>query len=380
MVGQMAKPLLFVLWGLLLLVAVPATGQSSTAAANVFLLDEAFAMPQLNRSRSIWIYLPPDYESSGHNYPVVYMHDGQDLFDAERAYGGVEWKVDESLNALFGQEKTSGAIVVAIARDSEHRANEYVPWEKSDGSGGEGERYIRFIAETLKPHIDKNYRTLPGREHTAMMGASLGGVISMYAAVRFPEVFGKIGLISPALWFVPEITDYVVDHPHEYKTRVYMVISEEEGENPVNQVHWLHEKLLEMDGVYDPVKKKITATGGHDETYYRAQFPEAYRWLFPYEEEETPEPEPTGIEDLDPEALGIRLYPNPGQHTIYIQLPDAWSEKTVLQLVDAQGRRQQAALPYHAEEGVSIAHLPPGVYYLLITHQQKRVSLPLIKL
>ncbi|EMR04226.1 alpha/beta hydrolase-fold protein [Cesiribacter andamanensis] len=372
----MARPYFFLLLSLLLLPASGAWAQNSLGAS-VSLIDEAFEMPQLNRSRSIWVYLPPGYEASELRYPVLYMHDGQHLFDAELAQGGVEWQVDEAITALVEQEESPGVIVVAIASDSQHRGNEYVPWEKSDGTGGEGERYIRFIAETLKPYIDEQYRTRPEREYTGMMGASLGGLISLYAAVRFPEVFGRIGLISPAFWFSPEIIEYVQENPHAYQTRVYMVISEEEGENPVNYVNYLYDRLLEMEESYTPVKRTITPTGGHNETYYRSQFPEAFRWLFP--EKPEPAPEPTGIEDLDPESLGIRLYPNPSQNWVRLQLPDGWQQNTRLQLLDARGRLHGAEQLLNPQQPLSLAHLPAGLYYLLLRQGDQRVLLPLIK-
>ncbi|MBV6655616.1 MAG: alpha/beta hydrolase, partial [Mameliella sp.] len=124
----------------------PAT---STAADNVFLLDEDFYMPQLDRNRRIWIYLPPDYNTSDATYPVLYMHDGQNLFDAATAAFG-EWEVDESLNALF-QDGDPGVIVVGIDNGGGLRLNEYSPWINPSYGGGEGAAYVDFIVETLKP-------------------------------------------------------------------------------------------------------------------------------------------------------------------------------------------------------------------------------------
>jgi predicted alpha/beta superfamily hydrolase len=128
-------------------------------------MDENFFMPQLNRSRRIWLYLPPAYETSGLSYPVMYMHDGQNLFDVLTAYSG-EWEVDEALNTLASQGHKV-PIVVGIDNGGTNRIGEYTPWSNPDYGGGDGDLYIRFIVETLKPYIDQHYRTLSDRSNTA---------------------------------------------------------------------------------------------------------------------------------------------------------------------------------------------------------------------
>jgi hypothetical protein len=153
-------------------------GGTSTAADNVHVMDDEFYMPQLDRYRRIWVYLPPDYEETEDHYPVIYMHDGQNLFDASTSFVG-EWEVDETLNDLF-DEGYKVPIVVGIDNGGTERINEYTPWVNPGYGGGQGNLYLEFIVETLKPHIDQYYRTLPGRDHTAIWGSSLGGLISQY--------------------------------------------------------------------------------------------------------------------------------------------------------------------------------------------------------
>jgi len=164
-------------------------------------------IPQLdNRERRIWVYLPPDYNQSNRRYPVLYMHDGQNLFDQATSFAG-EWQVDETLERLF-KEKGFAIIVVGIDNGGERRIDEYSPWVNSEyGRGGEGDAYVRFIVETLKPYIDSKYRTLPNE--TGIMGSSLGGLISIYAGFKYPEVFKYVGAMSPAFWFNPEIYEFV---------------------------------------------------------------------------------------------------------------------------------------------------------------------------
>lgn len=164
-------------------------------------------IPQLdNRERRIWVYLPPDYNQSNRRYPVLYMHDGQNLFDQATSFAG-EWQVDETLERLF-KEKGFAIIVVGIDNGGERRIDEYSPWVNSEyGRGGEGDAYVRFIVETLKPYIDSKYRTLPNE--TGIMGSSLGGLISIYAGFKYPEVFKYVGAMSSAFWFNPEIYEFV---------------------------------------------------------------------------------------------------------------------------------------------------------------------------
>ncbi len=162
---------------------------------------ESFIIPQLNRERRIWMYLPPDYEVSNEAYPVVYMHDAQNLFDETTSYSG-EWSVDETLDRLF-KDKNLKLIVVGIDNGGEKRLDEYSPWKNEKYGGGEGDAYLDFVVNTLKPYIDNNFNTLKDKTNTAIIGSSMGGLISHYAALKYPEVFGKIGVYSPAFWFSP---------------------------------------------------------------------------------------------------------------------------------------------------------------------------------
>ncbi len=128
-----------------------------TASSHVSILDSTFNIPQLNRTRRIWIYLPNDYGTTKKRFPVLYMHDGQNLFD-EATSGFGEWGVDECLDSLFRQGKKE-CIVIGIDNGAK-RMNEYNPYEFKPYGNGEGDKYVDFLANTLKPYIDKNFRTL----------------------------------------------------------------------------------------------------------------------------------------------------------------------------------------------------------------------------
>ena len=147
------------------------------------------------------IYLE-DYENSNDQYPVIYMHDGQNLFDELNAFG-TEWGVDETLNAEQGK-----VIVIGIDNGAEHRMAEYMLHDHPEHGAGEGGRYLKDIVEALKPYVDSVLRTKSEKEHTCVAGSSMGGLISLYAGLLFPHVFGAIGVFSPALW---------VDAPRVFK-------------------------------------------------------------------------------------------------------------------------------------------------------------------
>ncbi|MBK9746977.1 MAG: alpha/beta hydrolase [Chloroflexi bacterium] len=166
-----------------------------TISGRVRILRGAYS-PQLDVQRDVIVYLPPSYHDADTRYPVVYMQDGQNLFDAGTAFGGQEWHVDETMEQLA----TEGieAIIVAPYHGGEKRIQEYNPfphvWR------GKGQLYLDWLRDTLKPLIDRDFRTLPEREHTGILGSSMGGLISMYAFFHRSETFGFAGVMSPAFW------------------------------------------------------------------------------------------------------------------------------------------------------------------------------------
>jgi len=159
---------------------------------------EALHSPQLNNNRDIFVALPPGYDDTHHRYPVVYMHDGQNLFDQHTSYAG-EWQVDETLHTLHGE--ALDAIVVGLPNMGNDRIKEYSPFRSYRWGEGRADDYLKFIVHTVKPLVDQSFRTLPDREHTGIMGSSMGGLVSMYGFFRFCDWFGFTGVMSPSLWF-----------------------------------------------------------------------------------------------------------------------------------------------------------------------------------
>jgi predicted alpha/beta superfamily hydrolase len=173
-----------------------------TAAGRFTRAFEAVRSTALGNARGVWVYLPPSYaENPAARFPVVYMHDGQNLFDPRAAFGGVTWDVDGAMDGGAEDGTVREAIVVGV-ENTAARIDEYTPTRDSGVmGGGRGDLYVRFLVDELKPLIDRTYRTLPGRESTAVMGSSLGGLISLYAGVRRADVFGVVGALSPSTWW-----------------------------------------------------------------------------------------------------------------------------------------------------------------------------------
>jgi predicted alpha/beta superfamily hydrolase len=257
-----------------------------SAASNVRLLSANFNMPELNRSRRIWIYLPPDYNATNLRYPVIYMHDGQNLFDRNTAYGGNEWEVDETLNRLHSQGDF-GCIVIGIDNGGTDRIAEYTPYANPQYGGGSGENYVRFLANTLKPYIDNNYRTLPNRENTAIMGSSLGGLISHYALVSYPNIFGKAGVFSPSYWFNSSIYTTSRTSNRVAGNKMYLLMGGREGSSTNGSASYVRDLKRMADtlalagyNIGNEIDTVIKTDGQHSEWFWKREFAEAYQWLF----------------------------------------------------------------------------------------------------
>lgn len=259
--------------------------EASTASKNVSILSEEFYIPQLNRKRRVWMYLPADYKTSNENYPVVYMQDGQNLFDTKTSGYG-EWQVDETLDKLF--KDNLKLIVVGVDHGDSKRLDEYSLWTHPEYGGGEGDAYLDFIVNTLKPYIDSNFNTKKDKSNTAIFGSSMGGLISHYAALKYPEVFGKVGVYSPAFWFAPEVNDYTKQHANITDTKMYLLAGGKEGTN-TSRVE-ISQTVTDMNNMITVLKNngfpekniqsKVVPEGKHNEALWRNNFEEAITWLF----------------------------------------------------------------------------------------------------
>lgn len=336
-------------------------GQSpgeGTAADNVFILSEEFDIPQLNRKRRIWIYLPPDYGSSGKYYPVLYMQDAQNLFDNNTSFSG-EWQVDESLNQLFSQGDP-GIIVVGIDNGGGDRLNEYTPWSNPTHGGGEGDAYTKFLIETLKPHIDANYRTRPEREYTGIMGSSLGGLISMYAVINRQDIFSKAGIFSPSFWFTEDIYRLVEELGKQDDLRIYMIGGVTESSSMVNDLNRMYSTLQNVGFQAAEVNLLTHADGQHSEWYWAREFPAAYQWLFA-------NTLPTHTQE--PKDFKIKMSPNPTDSILRFTVP-ADLGAVHFELYDLNGRKVMERQKLNGQ-AIHLKQLSSGTYLVNLYSKQR---------
>ncbi|MFZ5518238.1 MAG: alpha/beta hydrolase-fold protein [Candidatus Zhuqueibacterota bacterium] len=154
---------------------------------------ENFPSQKLGNTRTLIVWTPPDYEQSTTRYPVLYMHDGQNVFDPATSFLGVDWQIDETVDSLIRRQRIEEIIVVGIYNTAD-RLLEYTDTEK-------GRAYMDFLVNEVKPFIDQNYRTKTDRDNTAIMGSSLGGLISFYLVWRFPDIFSKAACLSTSIYW-----------------------------------------------------------------------------------------------------------------------------------------------------------------------------------
>ena len=255
-----------------LIVYTHSYSQKSTASKQVssFVIDA----PQLKTQKKIWLYLPKDYANSTKKYPVIYMHDGQNLFDDKTSYVG-EWHIDETLDSISAQ-----VIIVGIEHGGEKRTNELTPFKNDKYGGGGADKYLEFIVNTLKPQIDKTYRTKSNAKNTAIFGSSLGGLISFYATLKYPKVFGKAGVFSPSFWFSDDIYAFAEKAP-KLKSKIYFLCGDSEGEDVVSDMEKMSKIIASKRCDCLNLSKKIVVAGGkHNEKLWSTHFLNAYLWLF----------------------------------------------------------------------------------------------------
>ena len=253
-----------------------------SASPQVKIIDTAFAIPELDRKRKIWIYLPKGYAASSKTYPVLYMQDGQNLFNDQTAAFG-EWGVDECLDTLqkrINQE----CIVVGIDNGGEKRLNEYCPYDFSTKGGfttpdqkGEGKEYVEFLVKNLKPFIDTRFRTKKGREYTFIAGSSMGALISEYAILKYPDVFGAAGVFSPSFWIAPSIYTEAENAVTKELPRFYFYAGGKESSTMVSDVEKMYE-ICSKKRRYEVIRL-LNPIGEHKEKFWQQAFPQFYIWL-----------------------------------------------------------------------------------------------------
>lgn len=245
----------------------------------VEILVESFDIPQLGRSRRIWSVLPHDYHESDKHYPVLYLHDAQNLIGDGAGYGS--WRIEDKLAklAITGKHEI---IIIAIEHGEKDRINEFLPVATAKFGKGNGRQYVRFLSDTLKPYVDANLRTLPERFHTGIGGSSMGGLISIYAGLMAPDTFGRFMIFSPSLWVTQHLPFNTIKFFNTDPTRIYIYGGGKEGSNMVANIKRFKQSFEQkgLDASKVVFHLSIDPEGQHRESRWGEEFPKALEWLF----------------------------------------------------------------------------------------------------
>ena len=243
------------------------------------LIEEAYEIPHLNATRKISAVLPYDYYYTSKQYPVLYLQDGQNLFNPLAPYG--DWAIDKSMEKL-ASEGLKDLIIIAIDHGEEERINEYLPYYHPRFGEGKGNFYIQFMIERLIPNINKNFRTLTNFENTGIGGSSMGGLISLHAGLSNPGVFGKMMIFSPSLWISKTIFNNTKTFRPLQESKIYLYAGGKESIEHLPNAQKLGSIIKEkmVKGHNIDFHFSINEMGNHAEVHWREEFPKAIKWLY----------------------------------------------------------------------------------------------------
>jgi predicted alpha/beta superfamily hydrolase len=235
--------------------------------------------------RCVSVYLPEAYAADpSRRFPVFYLHDGQNLFDDRTSYvPGHTWRAHTTADRLAASGEIEPVILVGVANSGLRRMAEYTPTRDFRLAGGEGHAYGRLLIEELKPLIDREYRTLPGPESTALGGSSLGGLITLFLGFEHPEVFGKLAVLSPSIWWnnrsILSFVEAPISRPN---LRIWLDIGTGEGGRHVRDTDQLF-KLLKRRGWQEDIDLAYQRVpeAFHSEDAWADRFDDVLRFLFP---------------------------------------------------------------------------------------------------
>jgi predicted alpha/beta superfamily hydrolase len=256
---------------------------ASTLTGN-FRKHPAFRSRFLPSPHDLIVYLPPGYDAEpARRYPVLYLHDGQNLFDASTSFSG-EWQVDEAAEALIGAGEIEPLIIVGIYNAGAYRIDEYTPTrDRAKRAGGKAKLYGRMLVEELKPFIDSEYRTLADPANTALGGSSLGGLVSLYLGLLYSGIFWRLAILSPSVWwdnrFIVRRVRALATKP---PSRIWLSTGTAEGDGVVDAARRVRDSLLAKGWLPDQDLAYREIEGGqHHESAWAAIVPEVLRFLFP---------------------------------------------------------------------------------------------------
>lgn len=250
-------------------------------------LHRRFPSRFLSTPRDVAVYLPPGYDPAGRRYPVFYLQDGQNLFDPATAFAGQDWQADITADRLIRTGAIEPVILVGVYHTGVRRVSEYTPTrDPHSRKGGKADRYAELLARELKPFVDREYRTLKAATHTGVGGSSLGGLVSLMAALCYPKVFGRVAVISPSVWWDRRaILDKVRAFSGAVRPRIWLDSGTAEGNSPAQVVadaDLLRETLIERgwkDG--HNLRYSVDEGAGHNERAWGYRFGMVLQYLFP---------------------------------------------------------------------------------------------------
>jgi predicted alpha/beta superfamily hydrolase len=243
----------------------------------------AFTSRFLSRPRDLVVYLPPCYDDHrDRRYPVLYMHDGQNLFDAGTAFGGQHWRLGQMADMLTVEGRVEPLIIVGVNHTDQGRALEYTPSRDPKLGGGLAKDYGRLLTEELKPFIDARYRTAPEREHTGLGGSSLGGLATVYLGLRHADVFSRLAVLSPSVWWHRHAILRQVSRIGYKPTRIWLDMGTAESKNGIADVRRLRSALLRAGWREDVDLAYFEIPGGtHSESAWAQRIGDVLQFLYP---------------------------------------------------------------------------------------------------
>jgi predicted alpha/beta superfamily hydrolase len=242
----------------------------------------------LRNERDVVVYLPPGYDDQPQrSFPVLYMQDGQNLFDPTTSFvPGMDWKMKETADQMIGSGAIQPLIIVGIYNIGKGRVREYTPTRMLRIGGGRADRYARMLLKEMKPFIETQYRVLAGPAHTGIGGSSLGGLFSLYAGLHFSDVFGRIAALSPSIWWgLGWIHRYAEDVKFSQRPRIWLDAGTRESARLVPMIDRFREVLLGRGWVLGrDLQVEIIEGGEHNEAAWAKRVGPFLQFLFPAKE------------------------------------------------------------------------------------------------
>lgn len=279
---------------------VPAPRDGRSLTGDIRLL-EAFHSEILGNTRDVLVYLPPGYDAQpDRHFPVLYLHDGQNVFDTSTSFAGAEWGVDETAERLIHEGRVAPLIIVAINHGGADRADEFAPTrDQHRDAGGRATEYARFLVEELKPYVDSTFRTLADAMHTVVGGSSLGGLVTLHIGLEYPHVFGAIAVLSPSIWWDRRaVLDRVARLSGRLPWRIWLDVGTAEGRDTVRNTRALKTLLLAKGWSVGVDLHYLEATDApHAESAWAERVGPLLEFLFPVTPTGPSSPEPSAARE-----------------------------------------------------------------------------------